>query len=303
MTNPSRLLYLNRKKLVVKDIDYVIDSKSKEEYEKRNKSTVSKILNLTFSRWSKENKRTTFSQRKTSVDFLRAIENSNREIEDIEEHIEMILISANNDKNILEECENYIQYKYKVHLARMQSIISVLQLILFFSTLVILVVLLGYFPIVDVKTINTDNNTKIIISLLASIIGVVTTSAAVTNVLMTFFKPFVEDNHVTSTSVYEYCNELLKNAKIRTSLVRSIPTSLDRITINPNKMNGQPCIRDLRLTVWRVIELLQTYPNRSELYQEFPELTEEDIKQAINYADIQSKDSIVATSIPHETFA
>nr|WP_255412186.1 DUF433 domain-containing protein [Cyanothece sp. BG0011] len=24
---------------------------------------------------------------------------------------------------------------------------------------------------------------------------------------------------------------------------------LDRITINPNRMNGQPCIRNLRLTV------------------------------------------------------
>ena len=59
---------------------------------------------------------------------------------------------------------------------------------------------------------------------------------------------------------------------------------LDRITSNPKPMNGQPCIRNLRLTVKRVIELLATYPNREELYQEFPELEEDDIQQALIYA-------------------
>ena len=58
---------------------------------------------------------------------------------------------------------------------------------------------------------------------------------------------------------------------------------LDRITINPNQMNGQPCIRGQRLTVRRVLELLATYPNRKKLYQEFPELEEEDIQQALTY--------------------
>ena len=52
---------------------------------------------------------------------------------------------------------------------------------------------------------------------------------------------------------------------------------LDRITSNPNRMNEQPCIRNLRLTVRRVIKLLATYPNREELRQEFPELEDEDI--------------------------
>ncbi len=192
MTNPASLLYLNRKKLVIKDLEYIIDSKNKEEYDN----------------------------------------DSNRELDEMEEHIEMILVAANNDKNILEECGNYIQYKYNVHLA--------------------------------------------------------------------------ETIHVTSTSTYEYCLELLKNAKIRTIIVNSVPASLDRVTINPNKMNGQPCIRDLRLTVWRVIELLQTYPDRSELYQEFPDLTEEDIKQAITFAAINSKEpmksSVVVNSIAHEVF-
>ncbi len=55
---------------------------------------------------------------------------------------------------------------------------------------------------------------------------------------------------------------------------------IDRITINPKQMNGQPCIRNMRLTVKRIVELLAVYPDRSELFQEFPEL-EEDIQQAL----------------------
>jgi uncharacterized protein (DUF433 family) len=49
-------------------------------------------------------------------------------------------------------------------------------------------------------------------------------------------------------------------------------------------MNGQPCVRDLRLTVRRVIELLAIYPNREELRREYPELEDEDIRQALAYA-------------------
>jgi uncharacterized protein (DUF433 family) len=59
----------------------------------------------------------------------------------------------------------------------------------------------------------------------------------------------------------------------------------ERITVNPARMNGQPAIRDLRLTVRRVIELLAIYPDRAELFSEFPELEEDDIQQALAYAD------------------
>lgn len=59
---------------------------------------------------------------------------------------------------------------------------------------------------------------------------------------------------------------------------------LDRINRNPARMNGQPCIRNLRLTVRRVIELLAIYPEREELRREFPELEDEDIRQALIFA-------------------
>ncbi len=66
-------------------------------------------------------------------------------------------------------------------------------------------------------------------------------------------------------------------------------TKLDRITINPAQMNGQPCLRNLRLTVRRVIELVAIYPDRAELFQEYPELEEEDIRQALTFAADQAR--------------
>lgn len=68
---------------------------------------------------------------------------------------------------------------------------------------------------------------------------------------------------------------------------------LDRITSNPKRMNGQPCIRNLRLTVRRVIELLATYPDREELRQEFPELEHEDLRQALIFASSYLDDRII----------
>jgi uncharacterized protein (DUF433 family) len=58
----------------------------------------------------------------------------------------------------------------------------------------------------------------------------------------------------------------------------------DRITVDPNVMNGRPCIRDMRLTVRRVVEAVALYPDRSELRQEYPELEDDDIRQALEFA-------------------
>ncbi len=78
---------------------------------------------------------------------------------------------------------------------------------------------------------------------------------------------------------------------------------LNRITINPDRMNGQPCIRNLRLTVRRVIELLATYPNREELRQEFPEVEDEDIQQALIFASSYLDDRIIDLPTSYETVA
>ncbi len=78
---------------------------------------------------------------------------------------------------------------------------------------------------------------------------------------------------------------------------------IDRITINPKQMNGQPCIRNMRLTVKRVVELLATYPDRSELFQEFPELEEEDIRQALVFVSSYLDDRIIELPSHYETVA
>lgn len=78
---------------------------------------------------------------------------------------------------------------------------------------------------------------------------------------------------------------------------------LERITSNPKQMNGQPCIRNLRLTVRRVIELLAIYPDRQELYQEFPELEDEDIQQALTFATFYLDDRIIEIPNHYETVA
>lgn len=59
---------------------------------------------------------------------------------------------------------------------------------------------------------------------------------------------------------------------------------LDRITMDSARMNGQPVIRNMRLTVRRVVELAALYPDRAELVREYPELLDEDIRQALLYA-------------------
>lgn len=58
-------------------------------------------------------------------------------------------------------------------------------------------------------------------------------------------------------------------------------------------MNGQPCIRQLRLTVRRVIEALAIYPDRAELKREYPELEDEDIRQALAFAAANLDDRVV----------
>ena len=60
--------------------------------------------------------------------------------------------------------------------------------------------------------------------------------------------------------------------------------TFDRITCNPARLNGQPCIRNLRLTVRRVVEAVAAHPDREELRREYPELEDEDIRQALEYA-------------------
>lgn len=75
--------------------------------------------------------------------------------------------------------------------------------------------------------------------------------------------------------------------------MRMTADKFDRITIDPEQMNGQPCIRGMRLTVRRVLEALALYPERTELFAEYPELEEEDLRQALAFAAQNMSDVLI----------
>jgi uncharacterized protein (DUF433 family) len=58
----------------------------------------------------------------------------------------------------------------------------------------------------------------------------------------------------------------------------------DRITIDPGKRGGKPCIRDLRITVYDVLEYLASGMSEAQIVQDFPDLTVEDIRASLAFA-------------------
>jgi uncharacterized protein (DUF433 family) len=63
-----------------------------------------------------------------------------------------------------------------------------------------------------------------------------------------------------------------------------VSVTLDRITVQTGKMNGQPCLRGLRITVKRLLLALAEYPNREDFRRAYPDVDDEDIQQALAYA-------------------
>ena len=59
---------------------------------------------------------------------------------------------------------------------------------------------------------------------------------------------------------------------------------LDRITVDPQICMGQPSIRGMRITVAFLLKQLASGQTNQEILDAYPELEEEDIRQAIEYA-------------------
>jgi uncharacterized protein (DUF433 family) len=60
--------------------------------------------------------------------------------------------------------------------------------------------------------------------------------------------------------------------------------SESRITIEPGKRSGQPCIRGLRITVWDVLGWLATGGTQETILEEYPELEPEDFPAVFEFA-------------------
>jgi uncharacterized protein (DUF433 family) len=58
----------------------------------------------------------------------------------------------------------------------------------------------------------------------------------------------------------------------------------DRITIEPDKRSGQPCVRGLRITVWDILGWLAAGSKQEEILADYPELEKEDFLAVFEYA-------------------
>ena len=58
----------------------------------------------------------------------------------------------------------------------------------------------------------------------------------------------------------------------------------DRVTLDPQVMNGKPCIRGMRVTVDVIVGLVAAGHSNAEILVAYPYLEEEDIRQALVYA-------------------
>jgi uncharacterized protein (DUF433 family) len=62
---------------------------------------------------------------------------------------------------------------------------------------------------------------------------------------------------------------------------------LQRITIEPGKCGGHPCIRGLRMRVSDVLELLASGATIDEIIDDHPSLEPDDVRAALMYAAVQ----------------
>ena len=72
------------------------------------------------------------------------------------------------------------------------------------------------------------------------------------------------------------------------------------ITIEPGKRGGKPCVRGLRITVGDVLGWLAAGMSHQEILDDYPELTEQDIRACLAYAADRER-RLVTVAPGHET--
>jgi uncharacterized protein (DUF433 family) len=60
--------------------------------------------------------------------------------------------------------------------------------------------------------------------------------------------------------------------------------AFERITTDPDRMGGLPCIRDLRFPVATVVSMVADGMTFQQILAEHPDLENEDIREALRYA-------------------
>lgn len=69
---------------------------------------------------------------------------------------------------------------------------------------------------------------------------------------------------------------------------------LKRITSEPDKCGGRPCIRGMRIRVQDILSMLAAGTSESEILQDYPILEPADIRAALTFAVAYMNHSVVA---------
>ena len=69
---------------------------------------------------------------------------------------------------------------------------------------------------------------------------------------------------------------------------------LDRITFDPAIMGGRACVRGIRIPVSVIVRQIARGATFAEILEGYPDLTREDIQQAIEYAAWLTEEQIQA---------
>lgn len=69
---------------------------------------------------------------------------------------------------------------------------------------------------------------------------------------------------------------------------------LDRITIEPGKRGGKPCIRGMRITVYDVLSYLASGMSYEQVLEDFPYLDREDILASLQFASERERYTLAA---------
>ena len=69
---------------------------------------------------------------------------------------------------------------------------------------------------------------------------------------------------------------------------------LERITVDPEKCGGRPCIRGMRIRVIDILDLLSAGLNREQILEELPDLEMADIEAALKYASFTLDHPVIA---------
>ena len=71
---------------------------------------------------------------------------------------------------------------------------------------------------------------------------------------------------------------------------------LERITFDPNIMGGRACIRGMRIPVSVIVKQIAHGASRAEVLADYPDLEQEDVLQALEYAAWLSQEEIRSAS-------